>query len=492
MLASTNNTGSTHHWKFFRAGGFDQARLDTGADLMALDQLDQKLGVALACPTRGIEFATRTLDLIDTDLDGRIRAPDIIAATRWAGSCLKNPDDLLASSPSLSLSAINDATPEGKQLLSSARQILANLGKKDATAIAVEDTTDTTRIFAQTVFNGDGIVPADAADNDAVKTVVNDVIACLGAEPDRSGKPGVSQARLDQFFNEARAFSDWWKKAEADASVFPLGAATATGYATLKTLQAKIDDYFARCRLAAFDPRALTAVNRQEAEYLALAAKDLSITAAEIAGFPLARIEAGKPLPLKEGLNPAWADAVARFQAEVLKPLLGEKAALPEADWVTITARCAAYQSWLGMKAGAAVEKLGLQRVRDILAGKGQEAITALIAKDKALEPEANSIAAVDKLVRYHRDLFKLMNNFVSFRDFYRRKDKAMFQVGTLYLDQRSCDLCLPVEDPARHALMAGLAGTYLAYCDCFRMATGVKMQIVAALQGGDYVNLLV
>ena len=29
--------------------GFDQVRLDTGADLMALDELDQKLWVALVC-----------------------------------------------------------------------------------------------------------------------------------------------------------------------------------------------------------------------------------------------------------------------------------------------------------------------------------------------------------------------------------------------------------------------------------------------------------
>src|SRR2546426_7832068 len=313
MFATTSNT--THVWKFFRAGGFDQVRLETGADLMALDQLDQKLWVALACPSRGIEFCTRTLDLIDTDRDGRIRAPDIIAATRWAGSCLKNPDDLLASSPSLPLGAINDATPEGKQLLSSARQILANLGKKDAQAITIEDTTDTTRIFAQTVFNGDGIIPADSADDEAVKAGISDVIVCLGADTDRSGKPGVSQARLDQFFNEARAFSDWWKKAETEARGFPLGDATAAGYATMKTVKAKFDDYFARCRLAAFDPRALVAVNRQEVEYLALAAIDLTISAAEIGSFPLARIEANKPMPLKEGLNPAWAEAAARFQA---------------------------------------------------------------------------------------------------------------------------------------------------------------------------------
>src|SRR5215831_15722864 len=123
-----------HTWKFFGAGGFDQVRLDCGADLAALDQLDQKLWVALACPTTGLEFDVRTLALIDSDKDGRVRAPEIIAATKWAGSCLKNPGDLIQGSPSLALNAINDATPEGKQLLASAKQILANLGKKDAAA----------------------------------------------------------------------------------------------------------------------------------------------------------------------------------------------------------------------------------------------------------------------------------------------------------------------------------------------------------------------
>ena len=32
-----------HRWSFFRAGGFDQVKLQSGADLAALDQLDQKL-----------------------------------------------------------------------------------------------------------------------------------------------------------------------------------------------------------------------------------------------------------------------------------------------------------------------------------------------------------------------------------------------------------------------------------------------------------------
>ena len=115
-----------HTWKFFRAGGFDQVRLDSGADLAALDQLDQKLWVALACPTTGLEFDPKTLALIDTEKDGRIRAPELIAATKWACQSLKIPDDLLKGSASLPLNAINDSTPEGKQLLSSARQILTD------------------------------------------------------------------------------------------------------------------------------------------------------------------------------------------------------------------------------------------------------------------------------------------------------------------------------------------------------------------------------
>ena len=60
---------ANYTWKFFRAGGFDQVKLESGADLANLDLLDQKLWVALACPTRGLEFDSRTLDLVDTDKD---------------------------------------------------------------------------------------------------------------------------------------------------------------------------------------------------------------------------------------------------------------------------------------------------------------------------------------------------------------------------------------------------------------------------------------
>ena len=218
----------------------------------------------------------------------------------------------------------------------------------------------------------------------------------------------------------------------------------------------------------------------------------MSISATEIAGFPLAQVAAGKALPLKGAINPAHAAAVAALQASAVKPLLGDKSELTEADWTTLLAKLGAFECWSAGKAGAAVEKLGIKRVREILGSKAKENIAALIAKDKALEPEATSIANVEKLARFVRDLHTLCINFVNFKDFYDAGEPSIFQAGTLFLDQRSCTLTLPVEDAGKHAAMAAMAGSYLAYVDCVRKGTGEKRQIVAAFTNGDSDNLMV
>ena len=139
------------------------------------------------------------------------------------------------------------------------------------------------------------------------------------------------------------------------------------------------------------------------------------------------------------------------------------------------------------------VECLGIERVRQLLEGDAEAKVSALIAKDKALESEVNAIASVDKLIRYYRDLFTLLNSFVSFRDFYTPGVKAIFQAGTLYLDGRSCQLCLRVDDVDKHASLATLSRAYLAYCECVRKGDAEeRMNIVAAFTDGDADNLMV
>jgi hypothetical protein len=183
---------------------------------------------------------------------------------------------------------------------------------------------------------------------------------------------------------------------------------------------------------------------------------------------------------------------VEKLRKEAIVPILGERASLTEADWAGVTAGFAPYEAWLGKKCGATVEKLGIARVREILSAGTREIVNGLIEKDKSLQPEFESIAAVEKLVRFNRDLYRLLCNFVSFKDFYGRKGKAVFQAGTLFLDTRSCDLCIKVEDMGKHALMAGLSRTYLAYCECVRKGSGEKMVIAAAVTEGDSDDLII
>jgi hypothetical protein len=83
-----------------------------------------------------------------------------------------------------------------------------------------------------------------------------------------------------------------------------------------------------------------------------------------------------------------------------------------------------------------------------------------------------------------------LANNFVAFKDFYTHQGPAMFQIGTLYLDGRACELTVAVNDAAKHAALAGLSRLCLVYCDCVRGSD--KQAIAAAFTAGDSDQLMV
>ncbi len=483
---------SQHRWRFWRAGGVDQVRLDRGTDLVHLDELDQKLWVALSCPVKGLEFDERTLALLDTDADGRVRAPEVIAASRWLGRVLKDPETLVKGADAVPLANLNATTPEGKRLLDAAQHVLEGLGKAAAGAISVDDAARTADLFAHARLNGDGVVPPDTVKDPAARAVADDLVACLGGLPDRSGKVGFDAAKVDAFFAACAAFDAWYDVGEKDAkTIHPLGAATAEACAALEAVRTKIEDYFLRCRIAAYDARAQAALARTTEDYYALAAKDLAITSAEVTGLPVALAEPGKPLALNAHVNPAWADAIARLRTAAVAPLLGkETTALTETDWAKLTAALAPHRAWVANKAGPEVEKLGAARVKAILAGGTREALAKAVAEDLSVAPQVDTLTDLEKLTRCHRDFHKLANNFVAFTDFYARR-KATFQAGTLYVDGRSCDLCVRVLDAGKHGTLAVMAKSYLVYADCSRPG-GEKMTIAAAMTAGDSDNLFV
>jgi len=489
-MGSDNN--KVYQWRFFRSGGFDQVRIETADDLRHLGELDQKLWSVLACPTSGLEFDTRTLQLLDGDGDGRIRAPEIVAAAKWVCAVLKDPGVLFSAADALPLAAIDADHPEGAKLLATAKKVLDYIGKADAQEIAVADLADTTLLFAPEHFNGDGIVPGELAGNAELAKTIGLVIDGFGAAEDRSGKPGVDQDRVVAFFAAAQAVVDWHAQAEADAAnVLPLGEGTGAAAAVFEAVRDKVEDYFTRCRLAAFDERAATALNPADTTYAGLAVQALGGDVEGVAALPLALVGPGRGLPLDAGLNPAWEARIVALRDEVIAPILGARSELSWAEWQDLAGRFAAYRAWILARPANPLVAMDVSALRALLAGSARAELEALIAQDLAAETAAAQVDALERLVRYKRDLVQLLRNFVTLSDFYGRHDKAIFQAGTLYLDQRSCELCLRVADMGRHAALAPLSGTYLVYCECARQGEA-PMTIVAAMTGGDADEMMV
>jgi hypothetical protein len=482
---------SSHSWKFFRAGGFDQVQIDSGADLLALKELDQKLWVALSCPTRGIEFDGRTLDLIDHDRDARVHANEILGAIAWTGRLLKDPDLMVKGSPSLALADI-DNNEEGHQVLASAQYILRYLGKPDAAEISLADLADIEKLVASLDFNGDGLITPLRIKDAKLRSTAEDILKYQGSVPDVNGEASINQEIGDAFFAEIAAWRDWQSRGDSSQEIRFLGEATASAAGAFHAIEDKVNDYFTRCALAAYDIRAAVPLSRSAEDYQSIAAQTLSAANTDIANFPLATVEPDKPLPLSSGVNPAWKKQVEALRELVIGPLFGEKENLKASEWTVLREKFAAFDAWQAAKPACKAEELGKERILEISDSGQKDALDRLLSQDRAVESEVKAIRLVEKLLRFKRDLFKLVNNFVSFRSFYTGKDKAIFQLGTLYLDGRSCDLCVRVDDIAKHAEFASTSGLYLAYCECVRNNGAEKMSIAAAFTAGDSDFLMV
>jgi len=87
----------SYNWRYFKTGRVVQVKIENGEDLVHLKELDRKMWTALSAPVNGLRFDARTLELMDTDHDGVVRAPEVLAAVEWALVHVSSPDDLFSA-----------------------------------------------------------------------------------------------------------------------------------------------------------------------------------------------------------------------------------------------------------------------------------------------------------------------------------------------------------------------------------------------------------
>ena len=474
MKRKKKNPG--YPWTFASVGGTVRVKITSGQDIAHLGELDRKLWTVLSCPAKNLEFDQKTLELLDADHDGNIRVDEVIAAAQWLTRILKDPDLLLTRGTEIPFSAFNEADPDGARLLASARQILRNL-KLEKESIALEDTADNVRIFAETRFNGDGIITPASAPEEALGALIGTIAETVGKAADRSGADGITADHIEAFYTALADYAAW--KDAGTAEVFPFGDKTADALAACLALKDKLADFYMRCKLIGFDGATAPAVD-VSVEKIGAIPGNLALAAEAIGEEPLAKPAADGLLPL-DAVNPAWKAAVEAMRVLVLKP--GQKT-LSEAEWQAVLDRFAPYTAWVDAKKGTEVEALGLDKVKELLKAGQKDALLDLVAQDKALEQEALSIEEVDKLLRLFHNFYDYLNNYVVLQDFYDPARKAIFQAGRLYIDQRSTDLCIRVDGP--NADSSSLSGMYILYCACTSTKLGKSMNIAAVLTRGQ------
>ena len=483
-MAKKKNDG--YPWKYCSLGGVVRVNITSGEDIAHLGELDQKLWTVLSCPTKDLELDARTLQLIDTDGDGRVRVQEVVAAAQWLTSVVKDKDAILKGEGVLKLDGINTDCEAGQKLFASAKHILSNLGL-DKDEISVDEATDSVAIFKDTKFNGDGIITPASADDEALKALIATIAEKVGSATDRSGEAGVTAEQIEAFYAALADYAAWQEAAEAGkAAIFPYGDNTAAALDACNAIKDKVADYFMRCKLIRFDDAVAGAVDVSADRVGAISDKNLATQAEEIAACPLARPVKEAVLPL-DAINPAWEGAFAAVKALVLDVDFPKAESITEAQWQGVLDKFAPYCAWLADRKGEAVESLGLDEVKAQLKADRKAALLELVASDKALEEESNEIDEVSRLMLYYRDFAKLLRNYVIFTDFYGRKQgtRGIFEAGRLYIDERCCDLCIKVTDMGAHGDMPKLSGMFLLYCKCTSKAKGETMDIVAVMTDG-------
>ncbi len=475
-------------------GGTYQLRIETAEDLKAVLGLDDARWVATSAPINGINCDPVFLKYADTDNNDRIRTDEIRNAISWMFEMLSDTDCLPASD-TLPLEAIETSHAAGKMLRAGAEQILRNLGRADAGEIALADVRDQQKILANAAANGDGVIPAEACSGQ-IAEFVKDILDTVGGTPDASGETGIGAEQLDGFLKDAAAYLEWQAagKIPSDkkkSDIMVLGKDTPAAFDSLSAVRQKLDEYFSLCKLVRFDPNLKSAVGFSEEDIKHLDTSDMQAVETEVKKVPIAPVGGEDVLDFNGTINPYCAQAVADFRGKTAVPVLGKIEKLSGKEWEDIKAAFEPYRTWMGNKKGAAVEKLGEEKLRRYLGSDFGDRVRALIDADASVADEVAETAKIEKLILFRKWLIELCNNMVSMPRLYDPETKALFQMGTLVMDGRQFEFNVKVPDRAQHKKIASLSGIFLMYVEVIgKGGADEKFEVATPVTAGDTGNL--
>ena len=288
-LTKLSNGKSDYKWQFCSLGGVARVNITSGEDIAHLDELDQKLWTVLSCPVKGLELEERTLDLIDSDRDGKIRVEEVVDASQWLCKVLKDPNKILLGKDSVEFSEINTEAEDGAKLLEDAKQV-------------------------RSIIGGEGEVVS--------LPELMEFLAHYDEDRQEELKSLLEDMKLESY---------------------PYGENSDDAVAAVNAIRDKMADYYMRCRFLQFHDDCAAALDVSAEKVAEISGLNFATCNEEISKYPISRPIATCVMPVNEGVNPAWQAAFGKVKALVLDVDLPGKESVSEKEWNDIVAKIDAY-----------------------------------------------------------------------------------------------------------------------------------------------------
>jgi len=485
--------------RFVRYPGTRQMLIETAEDLEQVLSLDEALWVATSAPTSAFRCDPKFLALVDGDKNGRIRNDELKDAIRWLLDRLADRQYVQQPDAVLPLSAIRAETPVGQALVDSSRYILDTLAAEDKESIALGQVRTFTAGVKSRPLNGDAVLVPAAADDADLKEFVADVAACTGGVQDEGGAKGIAAEHVTGFMAAVKGYLEWKAKSDipegaSRTDVMVLGTQTPQAFAICQAHAEAMAAFFAQCHLIRFRPDATAQMQGDPAKLQEVDVSDAAAVNGFLASAPIAQPNPEGVLRLAESvINDAYVDWVAQLNQQVLKPILGaERDQLTETDWQSVTQFLAPYAAYVAGKQGAQVEGLPSEKLLKYRDGDFHTQALVLIEEDKRVGAILDAAGRVEQLLLYCQNLLRLVNNFVSFPDFYNPEQRALFETGSAVIDGRWFNLAVRADDVKAHSAMAKLSNICTVYLEVTGMGPQDKFQVAVPVTSGTKGNLSV
>ena len=432
--------------RFRRLGQAYHPVIETARDLKEAVQLDEALWVATSAPVDAFRMDPVFLGHLDNDADTRIKCGELMEAVTWTLGLLQKTAALEQGSTTLSKGDIASEHPQGKKLLS----LLGELFPQDQD-IAIEKIREARKQLEAQPVSEAGVILPDAADTEAQRADIEQLLVLTDGVPHPCGKPGLNVDVLNQFAAHVQERLAWEQKTSdkdelGRSVILPLGSDTSTAFAAFTKVQSAIDHFFQLCRAAemAPDPTATSwpglpkDLNWQNPEAVQAALRNA----------PISQPSPERLLKIDRTINPAWQSDISDFRHDVLIPLLDRTdEVLTEEVWNQVCDRLAPFGIWKSSEPHA---KLAGLSESDLQAWATGDRITSLM--NLCNQPGTNPVTLTEvrlaeKLALYQGYLMEFTNNFIAFPYLYEEEKRASFEMGSLVMDGRKFHLAVRVPD---------------------------------------------